>query len=66
MDYERTAAPPQNIGALSRKEAASFCSISTRQLDKLAAEGKIPRCKIGRRSLFIAADLEAFLRSCRQ
>ena len=66
MDYQT---PTQTIGlqgALSRKDAAFFCSISTRQLDKLAAEGKIPRCKIGRRSLFIAADLEAFLRSCRQ
>lgn len=53
-------------GALSRKDAATYLSISTRLLDQLATKGKLPRAKIGFKSVFLIADLDEFLKSCRQ
>ena len=53
----------QTSGALSRKDAAAYLSISTRQLDKYAAIGLIPRVKLGVKSVFRVSDLDAFLAS---
>ena len=51
------------IGCLDRCHAAKYLSISTRLLDSLAAEGEIIRIKIGRKSVFRVADLDAFVES---
>ena len=48
-------------GALSRKEAAIYLAISSRQLDKLAAAGLIQRAKIGAKTVYRVIDLDAFL-----
>ena len=66
MTYTPNVKPVELKGALSRKHAAAYCSISTRLLDKLASEGRVPRCKLGSRTFFITADLDSFLYSCRQ
>jgi excisionase family DNA binding protein len=56
--------PPASVsGCLDRRESASYLSISTRLLDDLAAQGKLPRVKIGRKTLFRVADLDAFVDS---
>ncbi|MDB4650158.1 helix-turn-helix domain-containing protein [Pirellulaceae bacterium] len=52
-------------GALSRKDAAHYLSISTRLLDQLAADGKLTRAKIGSKSVFLIEDLDKFLNACR-
>ena len=52
-------------GALSRKDAAHYLSISTRLLDQLAADGKLTRAKIGAKSVFLIEDLDAFLNASR-
>lgn len=66
MNAESTAKQSSNsnlVGALSRKEAAKYLSLSTRKLDSLASEGKIAKRKCGRKTLFLIADLNRFLLS---
>ena len=53
----------QQAGAVGRKQAASYLSISTRKLDQLAANGELLRIKIGSKTLFRVVDLDAFLES---
>ena len=53
----------EKIGALDRKRAAVYLSISTRKLDQLATDGLIPRAKIGTKTVFRKADLDLFLES---
>lgn len=55
--------PASTVGCLDRRESASYLSISTRLLDGLAAQGKLPRVKIGSKTLFRVADLDAFIES---
>ena len=50
-------------GALSRKDAATYIGVSTRQLDKLAAAGLIQRAKIGAKTVYRVIDLDVFLES---
>ena len=50
-------------GCLDRLGSAAYLSISTRLLDKVAAQGALPRVKIGRKTLFRVADLDAFIES---
>ena len=52
-----------SVGCLDRRESASYLSISTRLLDDLAAQGALPRVKIGRKTLFRVADLNTFIAS---
>jgi len=47
---------------LNRREASKFLGIAVSHLDKLTANGLIPRIKIGRRVVFDIRDLEEFLR----
>ncbi|MCR9296361.1 MAG: helix-turn-helix domain-containing protein [bacterium] len=54
-----TVATPR--GALSRKDAAAYISVSTRQLDNYAAAGLLPRIKLGSKTVFRVVDLDAFL-----
>lgn len=49
------------VGALDRKGAASYLSISTRLLDDLLSAGKIQRIKIGRKTLVRIIDLNTYL-----
>ncbi len=49
------------MGALSRRDAAKYLAMSTRTLDKLAADGDLPRIKIGTKTVFRLVDLESFL-----
>lgn len=60
---ERLLARELNVlkGALTRGDAAAYLSISTRQLDILAADGEIPRTKVGRKTVFQIKYLDAFL-----
>ncbi len=46
---------------LSRREAAAFLGISPRKLDSLAADGDLPRIKIGSCVRFERNDLNAFV-----
>jgi excisionase family DNA binding protein len=48
-------------GALSRQDAASYLSISTRLLDDLLSAGEITRIKIGRKTLVRVCDLDDYL-----
>lgn len=61
--YERPAADERPAGALSRKDAANYLSVSTRQLDNYASAGLLPRIKLGAKSVFRVSDLDAFLAS---
>ena len=54
---------PKPTGCLDRRQAAEYLSISTRLLDNLASAGQIPRVKIGAKTLFRIADLDAFVDS---
>lgn len=60
-----TTIPPMPApnGCLNRRDAASYLSISIRLLDKLATAGKIPRVKIGAKTIFRRGDLDAFIDS---
>ena len=51
----------QRGGALSREDAASFLSISTRKLDDLLTSGEILRLKIGRKTVIRICDLDDYL-----
>ena len=48
-------------GALERDEAAAYLSISVRQLDILASEGRVAKTKIGRKTVFQRKHLDSFL-----
>lgn len=48
-------------GALSRKDAAIYLSVSTRQLDNYAAAGELRRVKLGSKTVYRVIDLDAFL-----
>lgn len=55
-------APGENAkGCLDRRQAADYLSISTRLLDRIASDGLIPKIKIGTKTLFRIADLDAFI-----
>ena len=58
-----SATTTATAGALDRKGAASYLSISTRLLDDLLSAGTIPRIKIGRKTLVRVVDLDRFLES---
>lgn len=51
---------------LTRAEASRFLSLSPRKLDQLAANGELPRVKIGAAVRFDPADLEAFVAAAKQ
>ena len=48
-------------GALDRKGAAHYLSISTRTLDDLLSAGTIPKIKLGRKTLVRVCDLDRYL-----
>ncbi len=48
--------------AVSLREAAAMLSLSTRSIQNYIAVNKIPARKVGRRTLILVRDLEAFLR----
>jgi len=49
-----------------RKEAASYLGVSPSMLDKLVAQGILPRIKLGRRVIFKVEDLEGLLEMHRE
>jgi excisionase family DNA binding protein len=51
---------------LTRAEASRFLSLSPRKLDQLAANGELPRVKIGAAVRFDPADLEAFVAAAKR
>jgi excisionase family DNA binding protein len=53
--------PP--IGALPRKDAANYLGVSTRYLDKLAADGQIQRAKFGSKTVYPIPELDRLLQS---
>lgn len=63
QQYQSSTVERRPAGALSRKDAASYLSVSTRQLDNYAAAGLIPRIKLGAKTVYRVADLDAFLES---
>jgi len=48
--------------AVSVREAAAMLSLSSRSIQNFIAAKRIPARKIGRRTLILVRDLEAFLR----
>ena len=42
------------------QEAADYLKISTRQIERLSADGTIPRVKLGRATRFNREDLDDF------
>jgi excisionase family DNA binding protein len=61
MTSERTARHPD---LLTREESAAWCGVSPRFLDGLAAEGRIPVVRQGRRVFFWRRHLDAYLEAC--
>ncbi len=62
--FERAKLVGNQPGALSRKDSAIYLGgISTRQVDKFAAAGLIPRIKLGTTTVFRVSDLDRFLES---
>lgn len=61
--YEPSTVARRPAGALSRKDAASYLSVSTRQIDNYSSAGLIPRIKLGAKTVFRVSDLDAFLES---
>lgn len=51
------------VGALGRKDAASYIGVSTRQLDNYARAGQLQRVKLGSKTVYRVIDLDAFLAS---
>ena len=50
---------------LTLKQVSSFLGVSTRQVYRLIAEGKIPVLKVGKRSPRVRpSDIEKYLESC--
>lgn len=56
-----TETSPAPAGALDRRQAAAYLSISTRLLDDLLSAGKIQKIKIGRKTVVRVCDLDAYL-----
>ena len=50
-----------HFGAMDRRKAAEYLSISTRLLDDLMSAKKIKKIKIGRKTLVRKTDLDNFL-----
>ena len=63
MESNMTSSTESGVlkGALSRRAAAMYLSISTRLLDDLLSAGKIPKLKLGRKTLVRVVDLDAYL-----
>lgn len=57
------AAVSTPAGGLCRKDAAAYLDCSTRYLDKLAAAGELRKAKLGRKTIFLRAELDRFLAS---
>jgi excisionase family DNA binding protein len=54
-----------NDRKLSRPETAFYIGCSKRLVDQLTSEGKLRAIKVGRRTLYDRADVDAFLESCK-
>jgi excisionase family DNA binding protein len=61
MNMQAVAANETNL--LSREQAAKRLGISTRNLDYLREDRKVPFVQIGRRVFFAPIDLEHFIES---
>jgi excisionase family DNA binding protein len=57
----RVALPANQRGLLSAEDAADYLSISARSFGKLAADGTIPRRRIGSLVRYKLADLDAYI-----
>lgn len=55
---------PQHDGARSIDEAADFLRVSRASVWRLLKEGRLPRTRIGGRTVIRRIDLEAFLAKC--
>lgn len=51
----------QRAAAMTKSDAAKYIGISERYLDKLIANGSIPKVKLGRKTLLRTTDIEALL-----
>ena len=51
------------VGALGRRDAASYIGVSTRQLDNYARAGQLQQVKLGSKTAFRVIDLDRFLAS---
>ena len=60
VDRETTKAGEQ-VGLLTRQQAADYLSVSTRMIDMLARSGELIKFKNGLRTAFRLVDLEAFV-----
>jgi excisionase family DNA binding protein len=65
MKYAESSIHNDQPGLLSREQAARHLGISTRNLDYLREAGRLPFVQIGRRVVFVPADLEHFVQSRR-
>lgn len=61
--FEPTKTVGNQPGALSRKDAAVYIGVSTRQLDNYARSGELRRVKLGAKTVFRVCDLDTFLES---
>lgn len=61
--FQQPTVESRPAGALGRKDAAAYLSVSTRQLDNYARAGLIPRIKLGAKTVYRVRDLDAFLES---
>ncbi|MDA1054536.1 MAG: helix-turn-helix domain-containing protein [Planctomycetota bacterium] len=52
---------PSQKQLYSRRESAQYLAISMRKIDKLAAEGELPRVKVGRATRFDLLDLRSLI-----
>jgi excisionase family DNA binding protein len=60
-----TANQPTTAAYLTKKGAASYCSLSVRTLDYARMAGTLPYILVGRRVLLKVADLDRWLRQLR-
>lgn len=51
------------VALKTRQEAAAYLRVGIRKLDMIAADGTIPRVKIGKRTLFKVVDLNDYIRA---
>lgn len=65
MAYPITVSPaPSDSPTLSQEDAARFTGLSAKTLERRSAEGEpVGRIKVGRRVLFVRAQLAAWLTS---
>ena len=69
MSHEQTvygAAWPELEPLLSIRDVARVLGISSRTVLRLAAAGDLEPVRIGRRTLFVAADIRSFLERQRE